>query len=147
MLFDFVDEVLTLSGRTIVAAHRVRPEAAYLRDHFPTFPVLPGVLMLETMVQAGRRLLASVEPSLSGPEPLVLGGAQAVKYARFVPPGWSLVVEVTAEAADGTASVRLRGRGTAVEGALAGWQSAPAACSGRFTLRAARLFDPAAGGS
>ena len=43
----------------------------YLQDHFATFPVLPGVMMLEAMVQAGRRLLES--RGLGAERPLVLG--------------------------------------------------------------------------
>ena len=66
MLFDFVDDVLERDGRTIVTVKRVTAADEYLRDHFPTFPVLPGVLMLESMVQAARRLLeAEVRERLS----------------------------------------------------------------------------------
>ncbi len=63
----------------------------YLADHFPGFAVLPGVMMLETLVQAGRKLLES----LGEPGPWVLSEARNVRYGNMVRPGQALVVEVT----------------------------------------------------
>ena len=52
MKFNLLDDILEQSSDRIVALKRVDPADDYLADHFPTFPVLPGVLMVETMVQA-----------------------------------------------------------------------------------------------
>jgi 3-hydroxyacyl-[acyl-carrier-protein] dehydratase len=64
----------------------------YLADHFPTFPVLPGVLMIEAVVQAAGWLLykrTDFERSMA-----VLKEARNVKYGNFVAPGNFLRVEV-----------------------------------------------------
>jgi 3-hydroxyacyl-[acyl-carrier-protein] dehydratase len=51
--FRFVDEILELDDEHIVAAYRFPEDADYYRGHFPGNPVTPGVLLLETMAQAG----------------------------------------------------------------------------------------------
>ena len=56
MRFDLIDRVLECETDRIVAAKNVTMAEEYLGDHFPGFAVLPGVFMLETMVQAARSL-------------------------------------------------------------------------------------------
>ena len=51
--FRFVDEILELDDEHIVAAYRFPTDADYYRGHFPGNPITPGVLLLETMAQAG----------------------------------------------------------------------------------------------
>jgi len=51
--FRFVDEILELDDEHIVAAYRFPANADYSRGHFPGNPITPGVLLLETMAQAG----------------------------------------------------------------------------------------------
>ncbi|MCA9299800.1 MAG: hypothetical protein KDA28_12075, partial [Phycisphaerales bacterium] len=58
MHFDLIDRVIETGTEHLVALKHVSAAEEYLQDHFPGFPVLPGVMMLETMVQAGRRLCA-----------------------------------------------------------------------------------------
>ena len=60
MHFCLVDRILERSDDRIVTIKLVSNAEEYLRDHFPGFPVLPGVMMLEAMVQAGRALAASL---------------------------------------------------------------------------------------
>src|SRR5262245_9060147 len=57
MHFDLVDRILEQPPDRIVTLKHVTSAEEYLGDHFPSFPVLPGVMMLEAMVQAGRRML------------------------------------------------------------------------------------------
>src|SRR5438477_3072826 len=97
MHFDLVDRVLEISADRIVTIKHVSAAEEYLQDHFATFPVLPGVLMLEAMVQAGRKLVETSVPGGAAGLPLVLGRVRALKYGRFVKPGASLRVEVTLE--------------------------------------------------
>ena len=64
----------------------------YLADHFPTFPVLPGVMMLEAITQAAGWLLH--HRTHFSHSMIVLKEARNVKYGQFVAPGRALRVEV-----------------------------------------------------
>jgi len=91
--FNLIDQVLEQSEDRIVAIKSVTSAEEYLGDHFPGFPVLPGVMMLETLVQAGRVLLQSHAEAAGAP--LVLAESRNVRYGNMVRPGQSLEVEVT----------------------------------------------------
>ena len=131
MRFELIDEVLEQSPERIVAVKHVTLAEEYLGDHFPGYPILPGVLMLEAMVQAARRLLAG-----RSPDRLVLGSVRALKYGAMVRPGDVLRVEVTASDADGEAFA-CRGTGTVIHDPT-GAGSTETAVSGRFTMRPVR---------
>ena len=88
MRFDLIDRVVERQADRLVAIKNVTSAEEYLADHFPSFPVLPGVMMLETLVQAARELLDQ-------PTPLVLAQVRNVRYGNMVRPGQSLEVEVT----------------------------------------------------
>ena len=92
MRFELIDQVIEQDESRIVALKNVTSAEEYLGDHFPGFPVLPGVMMLETLVQAGRKLL---EFRGEAGEPFVIGQVRNVRYGNMVRPGESLVVEVT----------------------------------------------------
>ena len=92
MHFSLVDAVLERGADRIVTIKHVSSAEEYLQDHFPGYPVLPGVMMLEAMVQAAREL---EDPEGRANPPLVLGSVRGLKYGRFVPPGSTLRVEVT----------------------------------------------------
>ena len=51
--FRFIDEILELDDDHIVSTYRFRPEADFYRGHFPGNPVTPGVILIESMAQAG----------------------------------------------------------------------------------------------
>ena len=51
--FRFVDEVLEIDDEHVVASYRWREDADFYRGHFPGNPVTPGVLLVESMAQAG----------------------------------------------------------------------------------------------
>jgi 3-hydroxyacyl-[acyl-carrier-protein] dehydratase len=90
--FNLVDKIERLDDDRIVAVKHVSLAEEYLADHFPTFPVLPGVLMLEAIAQAAGWLLhrrRSFAKSMA-----VLKEARNVKYGRFVAPGDWLRVDV-----------------------------------------------------
>ncbi|MGH7177043.1 MAG: 3-hydroxyacyl-ACP dehydratase FabZ family protein [Tepidisphaeraceae bacterium] len=92
MKFNLLDKIEQLSETRIVALKQVSLAEEYLADHFPTFPVLPGVMMLEALTQAAGWLLhrrSGFEKSLA-----VLKEARNVKYGQFVAPGNALRVEV-----------------------------------------------------
>ena len=64
----------------------------YLSDHFPGFPVMPGVLMLEALTQAGAWLIRELEDFSSSI--IVLKQARTIKYGSFVEPGRQLELRV-----------------------------------------------------
>jgi 3-hydroxyacyl-[acyl-carrier-protein] dehydratase len=89
--FELIDRVIDHQEDRITAVKCISSAEEYLADHFPGFPVLPGVLMLEALVQAGCRLLAD----RSGNHRLVLSEVRNVRYGSMVRPGQSLTGEVS----------------------------------------------------
>jgi 3-hydroxyacyl-[acyl-carrier-protein] dehydratase len=75
------------------AAKNVALTEEYMADHFPEFPVLPGVFMLEAATQAGAWLLRFSEDFAHSI--IALKEARNVKYADFVQPGQTLEVTVS----------------------------------------------------
>jgi 3-hydroxyacyl-[acyl-carrier-protein] dehydratase len=51
--FRFIDEILEIDEEHIVARYTYPPESDFYRGHFPGHPVTPGVILIETMAQAG----------------------------------------------------------------------------------------------
>ena len=51
--FRFIDEILELDTEHIVATYRYPEDADFYRGHFPGNPITPGVILIETMAQAG----------------------------------------------------------------------------------------------
>lgn len=132
MHFDLIDSVLELSDDRIVTIKNVSAAEEYLQDHFPTFPVLPGVLMLEALVQAARRLLRERDLELSRH---VLGEVKALKYGTFVRPGDTLRVEVVLHKDVGGGQFAFKGSAVALRGGATQDETPQTAVSGRFVLR------------
>jgi 3-hydroxyacyl-[acyl-carrier-protein] dehydratase len=93
MRFNLVDEIRQLEpGRKIQAVKNLTLGEEYLADHFPGFPVMPGVLMLQTLVEAGAWLLRLTEDYRYSM--IVLREAKNVKYGHFMEPGRQMIVTV-----------------------------------------------------
>jgi 3-hydroxyacyl-[acyl-carrier-protein] dehydratase len=91
MRFSMLDRVTELvPGVRITGTRRLRADEDYLQDHFPRFPVMPGVLMLEAMYQASAWLVRQSEGFANAM--VCLKEARNIKYADFVTPGKELVV-------------------------------------------------------
>jgi len=71
----------------------------YLSDHFPGFPVMPGVLMLEALTQAGAWLIREMEDFEHSI--IILKQARTIKYGSFVEPGRQLELRVEMTSNDG----------------------------------------------
>lgn len=140
MRFELIDRVVERGPSHLVAVKSVTVAEEYLADHFPGFPVLPGVLMLEALAQAGRRFILDdaadtqettpgeknvpVRAAHAGPGRLVITEVKNVRYGNMVRPGQSLRVHVT-----------LRGQSDgAYEFDGAGTVDDQPAVQGRFTL-------------
>jgi len=89
--FSLVDRIVALeAGKSVQAVKNLSIAEEYLADHFPGFPVMPGVLMVETLVQAGAWLMRYTEDFRYST--ILLKSAKAVKFNNFVSPGKSLHV-------------------------------------------------------
>jgi 3-hydroxyacyl-[acyl-carrier-protein] dehydratase len=93
MRFTLVDRILDWEpGKSLRAVKRLTLAEEYLADHFPTFPVMPGVLMLEALVEAGAwlwRVTTDFRHSV-----IVLREVKNVKYGTFMEPGRTLELTV-----------------------------------------------------
>jgi 3-hydroxyacyl-[acyl-carrier-protein] dehydratase len=93
MRFVLIDRIVELQrGESLVAVKNLSLAEEYLADHFPGFPVMPGVLMLEALTQAGAWLIRDLEDFAHSV--LVLKQAKTIKYGSFVEPGRQLQLRV-----------------------------------------------------
>ena len=91
MRFRFIDRITQLEpGQHIEAVKHLSGDERYLDDHFPKLPIMPGVLMLETMYQAGLWLVRRTENFAHSV--VLLNETRNVKFSGLVQPGQSLVV-------------------------------------------------------
>jgi 3-hydroxyacyl-[acyl-carrier-protein] dehydratase len=99
MRFSLLDRVLDIEpGKSITAVKAVTLSEEYLADHFPRFPVLPGVFMLEALTQASAWTIRLGEDFAHAI--VVLRSARNVKYGDFVEPGKTLTVSIEVLAQD-----------------------------------------------
>ncbi len=84
--FLFIDGVARLAENEIEAWREVKPEEFYFAGHFPGNPILPGVVMVEAIAQAGILLAIARDPAQKGKTPL-FAGIERVRFRRIVRPG------------------------------------------------------------
>ncbi|MDO4585962.1 MAG: 3-hydroxyacyl-ACP dehydratase FabZ family protein [Planctomycetia bacterium] len=94
MYFSLIDKIVQLEpNKTIIATKSLTMAEEYLRDHFPLFPVMPGVLMLEAMTQASAWLIRVSQHFAQST--VLLKEAKNVKFGQFLQPGQTLTVTAT----------------------------------------------------
>lgn len=109
MKFVLLDRIVALEpGRSIVTRKALSLAEEYLADHFPTFPVMPGVMMLEALVQSAAFLVRATNDFATSM--VVLEEAKNVTYKSFVSPGRVLELKVDAVRIDARNS-EFRGAG------------------------------------
>ncbi len=97
MRFILIDKVVSLeSGKEIKSVKSVSLAEEYLADHFPTFPVLPGVLLLEGLIESASWLVREAENFAHSM--ILLKEARNVKYKSFLSPGSRIEYTVEAKA-------------------------------------------------
>ncbi|NQT03211.1 MAG: beta-hydroxyacyl-ACP dehydratase [Planctomycetes bacterium] len=95
MRFILIDKVISLdAGKEIKALKGVSLAEEYLADHFPTFPVLPGVLLLEGLIESASWLVRRTENFAHSM--ILLEQARNVKYKSFLAPGSQIEYKVEA---------------------------------------------------
>ena len=109
MRFVLVDRIVAIEpGKSLVAVKNLSLAEEYLADHFPGFPVMPGVLMLEALTQAGAWLVRETEDYAHSI--ILLKSAKTIKYGSFVEPGRQLQLKVDLTA-HGERETTLKGLG------------------------------------
>src|SRR4051812_14210742 len=130
MQFNLVDRIVEVTPGTKLRGYKNLTLAEeYLADHFPTFPVMPGVLMLEALVEAGAWLLRLSDDFRHSV--IVLREAKNVKYGTFMEPGRQMAVSVELIEQD-ESSATFKGKGEA---------DGQATVSARLTLARYNLRD------
>ncbi len=97
MRFILIDKIVSLeTGREIKAVKNVSLAEEYLADHFPIFPVLPGVLLLQGLIESASWLVRKTENFAHSM--ILLEQARNVKYKSFLAPGSQIEYTVQAKA-------------------------------------------------
>lgn len=113
MRFILIDRILDFEkGKRLKGVKTLSLAEEYLKDHFPKHPIMPGVLMLESVVQAGAwllRLTSNFQHSV-----ILLEETKNIRFAKFVAPGDQLTVEVQWNKEEGD-RIELSGRGSVGE--------------------------------
>jgi len=90
MRFILVDEILKMQpGRSVRAAKFISPDEDYFRDHFPGFPVVPGVLLTEMMAQTAGKCL-DAENSARGKS--MLARINVANFRDWARPGQTAII-------------------------------------------------------
>ncbi|MFC1590387.1 3-hydroxyacyl-ACP dehydratase FabZ [Candidatus Omnitrophota bacterium] len=91
--FVMIDKVVEMDDKKIVGIKNVTINEYYFQGHFPDYPVMPGVLIIEAMAQLGGFFSIIKRPELHGKLALFLGVDKA-RFRKPVSPGDQLVIEM-----------------------------------------------------
>jgi beta-hydroxyacyl-ACP dehydratase FabZ len=92
--FLLIDRILTLvPGESIVALKNVTVNEPFFQGHFPSQPVMPGVLIVEALAQAGGVLASEIRGPEKQGEIIYFMGMDHVRFRRPVVPGDQLILE------------------------------------------------------
>ncbi len=114
--FEMVDSVeeIDVVGGTIRAVSRLPDDSPVFQGHFPGFPTLPGVMMLEMINHVAGYLICR---RLENTKFVFLGGVKRAKFRRFVKPG--TLTEVTATVTHDGSGYAVAEGSISVDGAIA----------------------------
>jgi 3-hydroxyacyl-[acyl-carrier-protein] dehydratase len=94
--FLFIDEVISIEPRIIVARKTFNASMDTYRGHYPGNPITPGVLLCEAMFQAAGILVAFESKKTLQPERIpVLSRVEVAKFHAMVPPGETVEMHIT----------------------------------------------------
>lgn len=92
--FLFVDEIISADEKGSVSEHIFTNEEFFFKGHFPQYPVVPGVILVETMAQAGGAAL-SFQKIFEEGSLFFLATVDKVKFRSQVKPGDKARMEIT----------------------------------------------------
>ena len=93
--FILIDRVIKLeSGKEIVALKNVTINEPFFQGHFPTKPIMPGVLIIEAMAQTGGVLVIESMPKELHGQSVYFLGMDKVRFRKPVVPGDQIIFEV-----------------------------------------------------
>lgn len=84
--FLFIDKIIEQTASEITAERKIRADEFYFKGHYPDNPILPGVLLCESMFQTGAVLMSAVADFAGGGVPVVTR-ADRIKFKKMVKPG------------------------------------------------------------
>ncbi|MGG7060450.1 3-hydroxyacyl-ACP dehydratase FabZ [Clostridium tertium] len=91
--FLLVDKVIELdAGKRAVGIKNVTVNEPFFQGHFPEYPIMPGVLIIEAMAQVGCVAMMSIEENRG--KLGVFAGIDKVRFKKEVRPGDTLTMEV-----------------------------------------------------
>ena len=90
--FLFVDKIVELTETKIRTAKEIRPEEPFFKGHYPGNPIMPGVLICESIFQSGAILLSNIVGDIGDGTP-VLTRVSNAKFKHMVRPGALLEIE------------------------------------------------------
>ena len=130
MRFSQIDRITKLTdGQQLTAVKCLSLSEEYLQDHFPRFPVMPGVIMIEALFQASMWLMRTTDRFQ---HPMVaLRGVRNVRFRDLVEPGDALMIETKLTKWDGNLA----------EYSATGTVHGDPAVSGRLTLEQYFIHD------
>jgi 3-hydroxyacyl-[acyl-carrier-protein] dehydratase len=122
--FQMIDRIvdIDIDGRVLRSACTVPKESSIFEGHFPTYPLMPGVLLIECMAQTTGWLVCMLGRFSAMP---FLAGVKEAKFRALVHPGDALEFE---------GSVVHEGSGYAVA-ACTGWRDGTKVCDAELTFR------------
>ena len=110
LLVDAIDELVVQEH--VRGRKTYHPEEEFFQDHFPGFPVVPGVLIMESLAQLAGKLIGYSVLQTRGDWPFpILSMMNNVKFRKFIPPGTEISLEADLSSLrDEMAAVKVRAR-------------------------------------
>lgn len=91
--FLFVDEIVSCDDKSCVCTRKFTENDFFFKGHFPEYPVVPGVILIETMAQAGGSAL-SYQKTFAEGSLFFLASVDKVKFRNQVRPGDTVRMEI-----------------------------------------------------
>jgi 3-hydroxyacyl-[acyl-carrier-protein] dehydratase len=88
-----IDEIVSVSDSSIVCRKTFRPDEYFFQGHYPDFPLVPGVILLESCCQAGAVLVAKRLQAAAQSRVPVLTRVDNAKFKQMIRPGDTVLLE------------------------------------------------------